>query len=507
MKTTLSTIILEESIKASLVEFDLPPKPKSDTTTTTTPKPTPKPKPNKASATSIADKIINSKSWFNDSEAQLINAVNSIPDVKTFWEVNKIIQQKEGKTFSGYISTFISKKEWDVWYWIIKHLTVIIPKSQWKTVIKNVLDKTEGIAALKKKDSSLAKQITKELPVTGLTDTGSGSEFDYYSLAFYGVLTFVLCTGAGFMKGYSLKCWSRFKKLVFSNKNKSGIEVANTLDKFLRMPLRQNKRALRRIMDYELSKDRLSRQEYNRMLDILEGDFILGAIPKQDLNRAFFAAVLKSWQEWSTSKPVIAGEAKKIIEKVDDPTFTKEFGPKLQAIEDRLLGKTKKPAEVKPTDVKIIFRDIKKLGISTSKPNFLKFDMSRWISIMRKTGSTISVQQSSFLNKVKTEFIDKLQRGIDTDLAAKQAILDAYGRGNDVRTFSEIYSDFPAAKQWLDWVMKSKSGFKQYNFYKRVETFPSYEQWAFDMKNAKSKSISNLDYKFAYYNWLNSRLP
>jgi hypothetical protein len=444
MKTTLSTIILEESIKASLLEFELPPAPKDDTNKTV-----PKPNINKVSAAKIADDIINSKGWLQDKEANLINAVIAIPDVKTFYQVNKIIQQKEGKPFSAYISTFIDSDEWDVWYRIINHLAIIIPKSQWKIVIKNALDKTDGISGLAKKNRALAAEITKELPATGLTDTGSGSGFDSYALAAYGVLTFIVCTKFG------LKCWQRLKKLTFSNKNKSGIEVANTMESFLRMPLRQNKRALRKILDYELSKDRLSRQEYNKMISILDGENFYASIPKQDLNRAFFAAVLKSWQEWSTSKPVIAGEAKKIIEKVDDPTFTKEFGPKLQAIEDRLLGKTKKPIEVKPTDVKLIFRDIKKLGISTSKPNLLKFDMDRWINIMRKTGTNISVHQSSFLNIVKTEFIDKLKNGIDVDLAAKQAILDAFGRGNDVRTFNEIYSEFPTAKQWLDWVMKS----------------------------------------------------
>jgi hypothetical protein len=500
MKTTLSTIILEESIKASLLEFELPPAPKDDTNKTTTTTTTPKPNINKVSAAKIADDIINSKGWLQDKEANLIKAVIAIPDVKTFWQVNKIIQQKEGKPFSAYISTFIDSDEWDVWYRIINHLAIIIPKSQWKIVIKNALAKTNGISGLAKKNRALAAEITKELPATGLTDTNSGGGFDSYALAAYGVLTFIICTKFG------LKCWQRFKKLTFSNKNKSGIEVANTMERFLRMPLRQNKRALRKILDYELSKDRLSGTDYKKMIEILDGENFYASIPKQDLNRAFFAAVLKSWQEWSTSKPVIAGEAKKIIEKVDDPTFTKEFGPKLQAIEDRLLGKTKKPIEVKPTDVKLIFRDIKKLGISTSKPNLLKFDMDRWINIMRKTGTNISVQQSLFLNKVESKFIDKLKNGIDVDLAAKQAIIDAFGRGNDVRTFNEIYSEFPTAKQWLDWVMKSRSGFKQYNFYKRVTEFPSYEQWSFDMKNAKSRSTSKQDYQYAYYMWLNARI-
>lgn len=509
MKTTLSTIILEESIKASLFEFDIP---KDDTKTNTT---TPKPK-NKVSAAKIADTIINSKGWFSDSTASLYNAIISIPDSKTFWEVNKIIQTREGKTFSGYLATILDDDEWEWWYPIIKYLTTIIPKTQWKTVIKNVLDKTTGIADLAKKNRVLASEITKELPQVGLSDSDSGSSFDMWALAMYGGLAFIICRKQAF------RCWDRFKKLTFRNKQESGIEVANTLERILHAPLRQNKRALIKIMDYELKKGRLTSQEYNEMKSYLKGDDLWGSIPTQDINRAYFNSVIKSWQEWSTAKPIIPGEAKNIIEKVDDPKFTKLFGPKLQAIEDRILGKPKlqdiedrilgKQKHTKTSNQtnlgKLVYRDVKGNGVSKIKTNFKKYDINRWLKIMSLTGHKFSISEPDILREIN-KFFDKT--AADPVIAAEQAIVKWWNNHNPssyplATPNQQIYTNYPVAKYWLNWIKKSKTGISKYNYYDRLDKFPSYEQWVYDMKNAGSKSISEENYQNAYYLWVNSRM-
>jgi hypothetical protein len=500
MKTTLSTIILEETIKASLSELIIDKDKDKDTTKI---KPTPKPTPKtKISAATIATAIINSKSWIDDSEATLINAVNAIPDVKTFWEVNKIIQSKEGKTFSGYISTFIDNDEWDVWYPIIKHLTVIIPENQWKTVIKNTLDKTTGIAGLTKLNRSLAQKITAKLPATGVS--GGESGFGLWDLGIYGLIGFLICKKGG------LKCWDRFKKLAFPNKIQSGVEIANWIERTSTIPMRQNKNALKRIMKYELDKKRITPAEYSEMLSILNGESIMAGIPRQDLNRAFFNAVIKSWETASSSKPIKAGEAKLINIKVDDPTFTKVFYPKLQAIEDRILGKQSKKDNTNnttKTPVKLVYRDIKKLGITKPKPNFKTFNMSRWMKLARQANITdnMSGYQKQYMWRVGDEFTDKVSRGIDVELAAKQAILDAYERGDTPRTFVEMFNEFPAVKDWLTWVSKNKSGYPRYKFYDRLAEFPEYDQWVFDMKNAGSRTLTKQAYEYAHYMWLNSR--
>ena len=104
----LSDIILEESIRISLNEFKLKPKPEDDN------KPKPKTTNNKLDrdkAKKIAQTIYRTKgvgTFGDDDEKGLVTAFKSIPNMATFWQVNRILLENINQSISKYISTYIN---------------------------------------------------------------------------------------------------------------------------------------------------------------------------------------------------------------------------------------------------------------------------------------------------------------------------------------------------------------------------------------------------------------
>jgi hypothetical protein len=173
---TVSNIILEESIRVSLSEFKLKPKPEDGN------KPKPKTTNNKLDrkkALKIAQTIYRTKgvgTFGDDDEKGLVTAFKSIPNMATFWKVNRILTDNRNQSISKYISTYINSGETDVWIPLIKHLLKI---NATDIVLKTYISKTKW-DSIKKEDPKLAQTIIKKNLIPGGVKTNSDQGADVY---------------------------------------------------------------------------------------------------------------------------------------------------------------------------------------------------------------------------------------------------------------------------------------------------------------------------------------
>lgn len=491
---SLSNIILEESIRISLMELDVKPIKPEDTTTTTTNTVTNTSKVDKNKAYNIAKQIIDSKGTFDDDEQSLVSAFTTIPDMSTFYAVNTLIKNTKQQTTSNYIASFVDNDEFTVWNPILTHLLKIKAPDN---ILKHYLTKTSW--SYVRKNKQLASKLSDKGLTSGVqTTTGNKASWSNpNTLLFYGILaTLVL------IKSKSLR--KLIARSISSNRAaKQAIEqpsLANfyTIQRMVGWPKAWNKQRMQELLKYEYDKRRFTREEYAELL------YVLDKLKRSDINRVYFDLVLKAMKRRDPAA-IKSGNVQRIIKMIDDDQFTKIFGPKLQAIEDDILGKQSKKNVVTTTKT-VISTDLQKLkdaGFSTVKPNLKSFDMSRWISIQRKLGNGISLNDKLVLDKIGKQFIKELPISTSGSDAATKSIFKITGEDN----LESAFDQYPGIEQWYNWIMKTKSGTRRYKYYDSLEEFPSYKQWSTDMKKLGVKNISTEYYDIAYYNWLNFITP
>ncbi len=348
---TLSTIVLEEAIKTSLIEQGLTLDPTKKVTGGETQTIKPQPKPGIQTDQLVYDialEIINS-AGINDDEDRLINAIKQIPNSTVFYKVNDLIKQNKHQTFSQFLSNeILNDDEWEVWIPILEHLIKILPSEKDSQVFQNIMSKTAGLAQLRSKNKILADKIAPKLGGSVTKDEENEYNIDFsnpYMYVFYGLLTIYVCRKLNICKLKSLFSRSAEAKRGASQLPADVIQSTKLIKRIIGTPGFWNKKRLTQVVLYELKKGRITRDEANKML------LVLKQLDKQDINRYKFDHILKIWQQ--DLKRVKAGQAKDIINAVDDYYFTRDFGPKLQAIEDRLLSKQQNKTTKKPKKPKI----------------------------------------------------------------------------------------------------------------------------------------------------------
>lgn len=493
---SLSNIILEESIRISLMELDVKPIKPEDTTTTTTNTVTNTSKVDKDKAYNIAKQIIDSKGIFDDNEQSLVSAFKTIPDMSTFYAVNTLIKNTKQRTISDYIASFVDNDEFTVWNPILNHLLKIKAPDN---ILKRYLTKTRW--SYISKDKQLASKLADKGLVSGIQTTDKDIAKWAWSnpntLLFFGILA-----GLGIVKSKSLRKF--ISGLISSNSAvKQAMDqpkIANfySIRRLIGSPKAWNKKRMEELLKYEYNKGRLTRAEYAECISTLYN------LKRSDINKVYFDLVLKAMKRRDPAA-IKPGNVQRIITMIDDEQFTEKLGPKLQAIEDDILGKQSKK-NVVTTTKPIISTDLQKLkdaGFSTVKPNLKSFDMSRWISIQGKLGNGISLNDKFVLDKIGKQFIKELPISTSSSDAATKSIFKITGEDN----LESAFNGHPGIEQWYNWIMKTKSGTRRYKYYDSLEEFPSYKQWSIDMKKLGVKNISTEYYDIAYYNWLNFTTP
>ena len=497
---TVSNIILEESIRVSLSEFKLKPKPEDDN------KLKPKTTNNKLDrdkAKKIAQNIYDTKgvgTFGDDDEKALVTAFKSIPNMATFWQVNRILLKNTNQSTSKYISTYINSGETDVWIPLIKHLLKI---NATDIVLKTYISKTKW-DSIKKEDPKLAQTIIKKNLIPGGVKPESESVFSSpYFYVFLGILAAV-----GLVRGGGVKL---IQRLISKNQaakqaqNQPVLTKTLSLQRLIGTPGMWNKGRMISLLKYELKKKRLTIEEFKQL------ETVLKSLNRSDINRVYFDLVLKAMKRRDVNA-IQKGNVQKIIKMIDDDQFTKTFGPRLQAIEDDILStKSVKQdnAVTKVTTADDVMDDvdiIKQMGSSIKTTNFKSYNMDRWIRIQDLIGNKITVNEQLILKDIGNEFV-KIQPTTSGGVteSTKKAILNVLGTSGE--SLESIFKKFPEVKYWHDWMLKTKSGNKVYKFYNtpKFKEFPTYERWALAMKQIGVKNYTKQDYNIAHYNWKESR--
>ena len=514
----LSDIILEESIRISLNEFKLKPKPEDGN------KPKRKTTNNKLDrkkALKIAQAIYRTKgvgTFGNDDEKGLVTAFKSIPNMATFWKVNRILLKNRNQSISKYISTYINSRETDVWIPLIKHLLKI---NATDIVLKTYISKTKW-DSIKKEDPKLAQTIVKKNLIPGGVKTNSAQKADGYLY-----LTYIIIGGVLIAKGKPVaKSVARFfsknqnikqsqtqpyRAGEYSLRTLTGLAKPNFLYLLQNKSFwNMSKNKMMRLLKIELQKNRLSKQEYDELY------IVLSEIKSSDINKIYFNLVLKALKR-RDSDFIRKGNIQRIIKMIDNEQFTKTFGPQLQAIEDDILSTdpAKRKSAKQDNDVtKVTTADdvmddvdiIKQMGSSIKTTNFKSYNMDRWIRIQDLIGNKIKVNEQPILKKIGNEFV-KIQPTTSGGVteSTKKAILNVLGTSGE--SLESIFKKFPDVKYWHDWMLKTKSGNKVYKFYNtpKFKEFPTYERWGLAMKQIGVKNYTKQDYNIAHYNWKDSR--
>ena len=520
---SLSNIILEESIRAALTELETKKskETKKDDKSISTPKKdkwgrsigdkwygfNPKTKKwefdkndqslHRQQAFMIANKIYKSKGTWNDDEDGVVAAFTSIPNLATFYQVNNILKTNTGKSTSGYIRSFINSKEVNVWIPLIKHL---IKLNAPDIVVATYTNKADW-DKLKSNDSALAKKLQKKK--SGLTDVEIGDFYGVYSWMWVAVL-YLIANRLGVKPGKWL--WGMISKNYKSKQiiNQPSMASIWQLQTHMGAPKFWNKTRLKQLLRYEYSQGRISNEEYEQLLRALKN------VDSKALNRKYFDLIVKALKR-RIPGDVKPGKVRELLVALDDKEFAKVWGPKLQAIEDDILG-TKK-AEPKTTDtslnpVKNYTKQLKELGFSVKKPNFQNWNMNRWIMLQNKIGNNISTDEQRHLNEISKIFKTNLKSQNNPAKAAFDAA-DFYWSKLVDKDYSQLYINNQRiiSDQWIDWISKTKNGNKSYKLYDEFSNFPAFNQWQVDMKQIGIKNYTKLDYDIAHYNWLNTRTP
>ena len=516
----LSDIILEESIRISLNEFKLKPKPEDDN------KPKPKTTNNKLDrdkAKKIAQTIYRTKgvgTFGDDDEKGLVTAFKSIPNMATFWQVNRILLKNTNQSTSKYISTYINSSETDVWIPLIKHLLKI---NATDIVLKTYISKTKW-DSIKKEDPKLAQTIIKKKLITGgvKTDQVADQTADgYLYLTYISIGLFLMWKGKPvaksvarfFSKNQDIKQSQAqpYRAGEYSLRTLTGLAKPNFLYLLQNKSFwNMSKNKMMQLLKIELREKRLSKQEYDELY------VVLSEIKSSDINKVYFNLVLKALKR-RDSDLIRKGNIQRIIKMIDNEQFTKTFGPQLQAIEDDILStkSAKRKSAKQDNDVtKVTTADdvmddvdiIKQMGSSIKTTNFKSYNMDRWIRIQDLIGNKISINGQLNLKKIGNEFVKiwpTTPGGIPE--STKKAILNVLGKSGE--SLQSIFKKFPDVKYWHDWMLKTKSGNKVYKFYNtpKFKEFPTYERWALAMKQIGVKNYTKQDYDIAHYNWKESR--
>jgi len=519
---TISNIILEESIRLALVEqMVLKPKPKPEDDN----KPKPEDTSNKLDtkqAFKIAQTIYNTKgrgTFSSDDTKELVAAFKEIPNIETFRQVNRILKANINQNLSKYISTYIDSDELNVWAPILRHLIKIGAPNDVLKVYKSRVD----WSLVKKQYPKLAQQFTDVEDEGGVKvkdENLLGNPWFYVMLS--GVAAYLTYRAGGFKAGWEgLKSFFSSREAaaqnqpvlagVYSIRNLTGLARPN-FSYLLREESFWNmsKDKILQLLKTEKQKKRISQEEYEELY------VVLIKLNKSDINRVKFNLVIDAMKRRDVNA-LKAGNVRKIIKMIDDPEFTKTLGPKLQAIEDDLLGTSKLNNKKKKLDneknktnipADDIIDDISKIkqaGFSTKTPNFKSWNMDRWLKLQSLMGKSIGVNDAGVLKKIGNEFIKiwpTTPGGVSE--ASKKAIMNILNTGGN-KSLDSLFKSYPGVKRWHDWMLKTKSGNKSYLYYDNLNKFPSYERWAVSMKRIGVKNYTEQDYDVAYYNWLNAR--
>lgn len=500
---TLSIIVLEEAIKSSLItelETDASKHPdntntgNTNTNTTKTPTPTPG-----FDGTKIADLIIGSTSWYNDREDDLIAAVKQIKNVSQFWAINSKIKEKTGKVFSKFIfDKILDEDEWDVIYPIIQHLTTVIPQSQWGNSSKpgpiyNFLKKTTGANEdLKSRNATLYNKLnssgalgvvrhSKDL-LTTIKDYGT------YGL---GIMTLMVITCLVVTRKPFCGIVSKWREN--SKGKKDLINDINQLNKIWGSYARTNKKELKRIIN-EMGPngdELLTKDEVSALLKTLND------LDTAALRKARISIILKRFKQ---IKKVESGDAKLILQGIQDAKIREELRPYLQAYEDFKLGKDfKKPVRTtdEPTITKLIPRKINpKIVTGYPKTSVSIKDIKKLYELHKSNnprglwgfGSRGDEQINNIIDIYEIGLADQLRDANkikiwkstrDKWLAAQKIVLG--GRDGNIEQVAKQQSgDLKILTKFIADMKAGKASIPQY--YLKLEKFPSWEQWMYDHK-------------------------
>jgi hypothetical protein len=500
---TLSNIILEEAIKSTLIaelEVDLDKK-------NTKPEDTNTGKTNTSArkrfdGTKIADLIIGSTSWYNDREDDLIAAIKQIKNVSQFWAVNSKIKEKTGKTFSKYIfDEILDEDEWDNIYPIIKHLTTVIPQSQWGNStqsgpVYNFLKKTtDANEDLKSRDDGLYKKLEN----SGALGTVRHSKDLMTTIQDYGLygtgvlaLMMIFCMGwKGLAKPF---CGQVSKWRENSKVPKDLINDINQLNKLWGGYARTNKKELKRVIN-EMGPDRdqlLTKDEVSALLKTLDD------LDTATLRKARISIILKRFKQL---KKVESGDAKVILQGIQDAKIREELRPYLQAYEDFKLGKEfKKPVkttEPEPVTRKLIPRNINPKLVTTYPKTPVSIENIRKIYELHKSnnprglygfGSPGAEQINKIIDIYEIGLADQLRDANnikiwkstrDKWLAAQKIVLGGKD-GNIEQTIKNRSEDLGIINRCISDLEFGEASIPQY--YLKLEEFPSWKQWMYDNK-------------------------
>jgi hypothetical protein len=543
----ISTIVLEETIKAALVEQNTKniseqgglkldpeklvttpptpvadPKPKPDPKPKIDPKPKPddkldpkpktddttKPKPiirTQQLAYDIATEIINSAGW-NDDEERLIKAIQRIPNSTVFYRVNDLIKTNKQKTFSQFIADeILDTDEWEVWTPILKHLTSVLSLKD-DQAIRNIMAKTDGIGPLTGKDPALGKKVSTYLkqPKKQVNKKEEKEVRDISKLL--GRLMDTLGTGGivalvaalYFCKGKDTICIKAVsylpKKLLDTIKTaRSGTEAAKTTGRYFEA-----------IDKYFSGTGKLSRK---RLFELLDSEVTKGTITKEDaaalkkLSNAERTQMARTLQKTKISTTIVAwmehpenikvGDAKRISKALGQKySLDQKVETQLQKIEDYYVNKQAADNAdnlVTTTNTeKILARQVGRF--ITSNWNINAQTMQRWFNLNKK-----------YMN-IDRQAFNELADAIETAMQKGAPVMGAINR---------FTRDVPLVAPWITnfkyWINGSK-GTRTFPFYLRQSKFPSYEQWAKDMSLANFDKINQTEYNLQRYYWENVNL-
>ena len=497
---TLSNIILEEAIKSALIaelEVNLPDK------EDTKPEDTSTGKINTSTGSSfdgtkIADLIIGSTSWYNDREDDLIAAIKQIKNVSQFWAVNSKIKEKTGKVFSKFIfDEILDEDEWDTIYPIIKHLTTVIPQSQWGNStqpgpVYNFLKKTTGANEdLKSVNISLYNKLNN----SGALGTVRHSKDLLTTIQDYGIY------GTGVLVVMVLTCLVATRKpfcgLVSkwrenSKGKKDLINDINQLNKLWGGYARTNKKELKRVIN-EMGPKRdqlLTEDEVSALLKTLDD------LDTATLRKARISIILKRFKQL---RKVESGDAKVILQGIQDAKIREELRPYLQAYEDFKLGKEfKKPVKTtEPVTLKLIPRNINPKLVTKYPKTSVSIENIRKIYELHKSNNLrgaygfgspgaeqinkiIEIYEIGLANQFRDANQIKIWKSTrDKWLAAQKIVLG--GRdGNIEQVLKKQSGDLKILNQVMSDMKAGKASIPQY--YLKLEEFPSWKQWMYDNK-------------------------
>jgi len=542
---TLSTIILEETIKSVLIAEQDPDltQYKVDTgTTNTTVKiggggntgggntgggntgdgktnTTTKPKPSSFDGTKIADLIIGSTSWYNDREDDLIAAIKQIKNVTEFWAVNKKIVEKTGKTFSGFIfDKILDENEWDNIYPIIKHLATVIPQSQWGTSsqagpLYNFLKKTTGANEdLKSRDASLYNKF-KSAGTLGTVRHSkdlmdSVKPYGYAGLA---VLTIIMIAC---YKGTGMLFCGQLKKMFTKKTSDDLINEINFLNRVFGGYARRNKKEISKVLYEMKADDVINEEELNMLLKTLK------TLSVGDLKKAKISIILKRFKQIGK---VQSGDAKLILQGVRDVEAREELRPYLQAYEDYKLGKdvkkiTKTEPKLEPGLDKLFVRNIKAASVTKypaqmpSLKNIQEFfdlyknelSAANLPSAYRFGGGNEFKEVQAIIDNYELGLANQLRKPNniriwnttnDKWLAAQKIVL-----GPDLKTTRKNRTEsIDILNRYINDMKYGKVSIPQ--FYLKEPKFPSWDQWRYDNHIQGYRTVDWINFLQQRYIW------